>query len=96
MGLVSVYCPLRMTGAGRLVVQTGERRFVADCKVKPTKLVAQVRTTVLSEGVMVSCGGVGDGKEMLNIVPFPVPAALELCHVVPNRLLSDKTRPPFG
>ena len=30
IGLVTKYCPLTPTGAGRLVVQTGERRFVVD------------------------------------------------------------------
>jgi hypothetical protein len=43
MGLVMVYCPLFRTGAGRLVVQIPEVRSVADCKVRPARLVGQVR-----------------------------------------------------
>jgi hypothetical protein len=35
MGLVTVFCPLTTTGAGELVVQTPESRFVVDCKVNP-------------------------------------------------------------
>ena len=45
MKLVTVFCPLTTTGAGEFVAQTGERRFVVDCKVKPVKLVGHVRTT---------------------------------------------------
>ena len=33
MGLVSVFSPLTTTGAGRLVVQTGETRFVVGCRI---------------------------------------------------------------
>ena len=35
MGLVEVYWPLTMTGAGRFVVQTCEARLVVDCKANP-------------------------------------------------------------
>ena len=35
MGLVTVFWPLTTIGAGEFVVQTGETRFVADCKVNP-------------------------------------------------------------
>jgi hypothetical protein len=33
MGFVTVYWPLMTTGAGRLVIQTGEARFLVDCRV---------------------------------------------------------------
>jgi hypothetical protein len=35
MGLVTVFCPLTTTGAAELVVQTGEARFVVNCRVYP-------------------------------------------------------------
>jgi len=47
MGLVTVFCPLTMTGAGELAVQTAdEPRLVVDCKVKPVEFVGQVKMTV--------------------------------------------------
>ena len=40
MGLVTVFCPLTITGAGKLVLQTeGETKFVADRKIDPAALV---------------------------------------------------------
>ena len=65
MGLVTVFCPLITTGAIELVVQTVEARFVVDCGVKPEKLVGQVKMTLPSEGMIVSCGRQG----RLNTVP---------------------------
>ena len=35
MGLVTVFCPLTTIGAGELVVQIVERRFVVDCNMNP-------------------------------------------------------------
>ena len=35
IGLVTVFCPLTTTGPGELVVQTGETRFVVDCRLNP-------------------------------------------------------------
>ena len=35
MGLVTVYWPLITTEAEKLLVQTGDKRFVVDCRVKP-------------------------------------------------------------
>ena len=35
MGLVTVFCPLTTTGVAELVVQSGDERFVVDCRVKP-------------------------------------------------------------
>src|SRR5438105_13661563 len=56
MGLVTVFCPLTMTGAGGLAIHTGERRFVVDCKLNPVALVGQVKITFDPERMMVSCG----------------------------------------
>ena len=41
---MTVYWPLTMTGAGRLVVQTGEARLVVDCKAKAPESAGQVKT----------------------------------------------------
>ena len=67
MGLVTVFCPLTTTGAGELVAQTGETRFVVDCKVKPVALVGHVKITFAPEGIKLSSGRM----KMLNTVPFP-------------------------
>ena len=68
---MTVFCPLTTTGAGELVVQNADGpRFVVDSRVKPVKLVGQVRTTFGQAGVIASWGGV-TGSEMLNIVPLP-------------------------
>jgi hypothetical protein len=32
LGLVTVFCPFTIRGAGTLVLQTGEARFVVDCR----------------------------------------------------------------
>ena len=49
-----MFCPLTMTGAGELVVQTAdELRSVADCRVKPVALVGHVRITLAPEGIIV-------------------------------------------
>src|SRR5215831_804459 len=70
IGLVTVFWPFTTNGGGRLVVQTGEPRFVVDCSVKLVKLVGQDTMTVAAEGVIFSCGRV-TANEMLNIVPLP-------------------------
>ena len=93
MGLVSVFCPLTITGAGELVAHTaGELRFVVDCKVNPTALVGHVKIIFVPEGITVSCGG-GTGSERLNTVPLselPPPVA------VPYKVLPDRIKPAFG
>ena len=90
--MVTVFSPLATIGSGELVVQTGETRFVADCKLNPVGLVGQVKITFPSEELIVSCGGM-IGKEMLNIVPLPLaPPA----NAVPYSVLPDKIRLPFG
>jgi hypothetical protein len=73
MGMVTAFCPLKMTGAGRLVVQIGdEPRFVVDCKVNPVALVGQLNTTLSPEGMTVNRGvAPTDGNEMLNSTPQP-------------------------
>ena len=66
--MVTTFCPLVATGAGRLVFQTaGETRFVVDCKVNPVKLAGHVTITLVPERIIVSCG---DNK-ILNTVPEP-------------------------
>ena len=103
MGLVTVFCPLTIRGAGRLVVHTGEARLVVDCNVKPVKLVGHVRITLAPEGMMVSCGGLTDPNEMLNTVPKPLTPPAPKIHpyippfaAVPYRTSSDKIKPPLG
>src|ERR1017187_4300392 len=90
MGLVTVFCPLTMTGAGKLVLQTDcEARFVADCNVNPAALAGHVKMTLAPESRMFSC----DSNARLNTVPqseSPPPCA------VPYKVLPDKTKPPSG
>src|SRR2546427_12583221 len=68
MGLVTVFFPAMMTGAGELVLQTaGGTRLAADCNVYPVEsnpatLVGQDKMTLVPEGVIVSCGA----RERLN------------------------------
>ena len=71
MGFVTVFIPLMTTGPGETVVQaTGATRFPVHCKVNPVALAGHVRMTFVPEGVIVSSGGLGDAREMLNTVPF--------------------------
>jgi hypothetical protein len=57
MGLVTAFCPLTTTGAGKTALQTaGETRFVVDCKVNPAALAGHVKITLAPEGIIVSCG----------------------------------------
>src|SRR6266851_9571115 len=86
--LVTAYCPLTITGLEELVVQTGETRFVVDCKVKPAALVGHVKITFAPDGMTVSCGAL-TGNEMLNTVPWP---ELPPFSVVPYRMLADKIK----
>src|SRR6266705_5153514 len=68
MGLVTVFCPLTTTGAGKTVVQTaGETRYVVDCKLNPAALVGHVKITFAPEGIIVSCVA----NERLNTVAAP-------------------------
>src|SRR5215472_2298978 len=88
MGLVTVFCPLITTGAGRFVVHTGEARFVADCSVKPLKLAGHVRMMFVAERVNVSCGWPIDSEtlnSMLLVAPFAP-------YWVPYHVLSDTNR----
>src|ERR1035437_1886140 len=58
MTFVTVFLPLTMTGTGETVLQTAdETRFVLDCKVNPAALVGHVKTTLVAERIIVSCGG---------------------------------------
>ena len=95
IGLVTVYWPFTMTGAGELVVQAGEARFVVDCRVNPVALVGHVTITFESEGIIVSLARVGGltDIERIKIVPlFPLPPNC----VTPYRVLLPKTSPPIG
>ena len=84
---MTVFCPLTVPGAARLVVTADEPRFVVDCKVNPVALVGQLKMTFAPAGVIVSCGRV-TGNVMLNIVPLPqVPPR----QVVPYKLLPVKS-----
>src|SRR5260221_9445588 len=93
MGFVAVSCPLTTTGAGELVVQTGETRFVVDCNVNPTALVGHVKMTFAPEGMIVSCGALTDPNERLNTVPIPT---LPPKAAVPYRVLPDKINQAAG
>src|SRR5437868_5003811 len=96
MGLVTVFWPLTTTGAGRLVVQTGNARFVVYCKVTPVPLVDHVKMTLPPKGVTASWSSV-TGSEMLKTVPLPVPVPVRAPElVVPYRVLADKTNPASG
>jgi len=69
IGLITTFCPPMTTGGEQLVVQTGEERFVVDCRVNPVKLVGHVKITYGPEGMRVSCGcGTIVSREM---VPLP-------------------------
>ena len=56
IGWVTVFSALPITGAGRLVVQTGEVRFVVDWRVKPVKFMDQLRIRFGPMVVMVNWG----------------------------------------
>ena len=68
MALVTVFCPLTTTGAGELVVQTSETRFVVDCNVKLMSPIGQLRITFCCESIIVN-GGRVTGTEMPNTEP---------------------------
>ena len=87
--MVTVFCPLTTTDAGRLVLQTGEMRFVVDSKVNPTALVGHVKMKLPAERMVVSCGL----NERLNTVPEP---AVPPEYVVPYSVSRDKNSPACG
>ncbi len=59
---MTVYWPLKMTGAGRLVVQIEEPMLVLDCRVKPVPVVGHDKRTFWPEKVIVNCGMFIDPK----------------------------------
>ena len=59
--MVTAFCPLTADHT------TGEARFVVDCKLKPA--ADHVKTTLVPERVMASCGALGKGTVRLNTVP---------------------------
>ena len=90
--MVKMYCPLAITGAGRLVVQFPDVRSVADCRVhpeysKPAKFVGHAKMTFPAVVEMLNWG---TGNEKLNIVPLP---ELPPQYVVPYSVLPDKINP---
>ena len=89
MGLVTVFSPLMMIGAGELVIQTtGGTRFVADCNVNPVALVGHDTMTFVPEVRIVSCGAM-TGSVRLNTVPAK---KLPAC-AVPYKVLPDIINP---
>ena len=67
MGLVTVFCPLTMTGRGETEPQDAAApRLVVDCSAYPEAVGDQVKTTLAPSGVMVSRGR---GSVKLNTVP---------------------------
>ena len=77
------------TGAGELVVQTGEIRFVADCKAKPVALVGHIKMILALVGIIASCGG----TERLNTVPKP---ELPPSEAVPYRVFPERSNGAQG
>ena len=49
MELVTVYCPLTMTGDGETVLQFVETTLVMDCRVNPVALVGHVKITLVPD-----------------------------------------------
>ena len=89
--MVTVFCPSRTTGPGEIADQTaGEPRLVVDSKVNPLTLVGQVKTTLVPERMMASCGAPTAGSERLNTVPLPeLPPRI----AAPYKVLPDKIKP---
>ena len=79
MGLVTVFWPVTTTGSGETAAQTGETRFVVDCKVKPVVLVRNVSvswrsTTHYSYGIRLHPHRINfweQGKGPLQTVKWP-------------------------
>ena len=91
MALVTVSSPLRITGVVELVVQsTPEPRFVVDSKMYPEALADQVKTTLVPERAMASCGR---DSVKLNTVPLP---ELPPDAAVPYRVFPDKIKSVCG
>ena len=94
MGLVTVFCPLRTIGLNETGVQLlGNAMFVADCNVKPVGVSGQVKMTLVPAPMMLSCGGITEGKERLNTVPLP---AVPPSSVVPYNFPPDIVKPARG
>jgi len=72
MALVTVFWPLKITGADRLLCHTtGAPRLLATSKVKPLQLAGQVKTTLEPEGRIANGGALTGITERLNTVPLP-------------------------
>ena len=91
MALVTVFVPLRMTGAGKLVFQTvDETRLVANSRVYPEGLADQVKIALVPERVMASSGRGSVKLKMVPLPELPPPAA------VPYRVLPDRIKSVCG
>ena len=94
MEFVTVFCPVDDDEKClRVVVQTGELRFVVDCRVNPEAVFVHVSTTLVPAGRIVSCGELTGPNERLNTVPeneLPPP------DVVPYSVLPEKISPAIG
>jgi len=55
-----------------LVVQTGERRFVVDSKLKPVGTAGQVKIMLEPESSIERAGGLTWPNDRLKIVPLPL------------------------
>ena len=71
MVLVTVFCPLTITGAGKTVLQPlDEARFVVDFRVSPAKLVGHDRMIFDPEQLKVNAG---ENKRLKTVPEPPVP-----------------------
>lgn len=82
MGFVTANCPL-------MLLQIAETRLVVDCRVNPVAFVGHVKTTLVPERMIISCGRLTDPSERLNTVPLP--PLPPLC-AVPYKVLLDKSK----
>ena len=86
--MVTVFCPLKMTGEGDTVVQKAEEpSLVVDCNVKTVEPVGHVKTTFPADRVIVSVGLLTGTREMLNTVPeSQLPPSKAVPYIVFDRI----------
>jgi hypothetical protein len=84
MGLVTVFWPLRTTGTAELVLQTGDVRFVVDCRVNPEALLGQVKIKLAREVLIVSCGCSGTAISRKTVAALDQPGP-GICAIGENR-----------
>ena len=71
--MVTMFCPLEMTCAGKTALQTGDERFVVDCKVKPAALVGHVKIILSPDGTIASCGKMPAKNSLAVSIPAATP-----------------------